>query len=67
MGLGTVIPKVLTDRLRMLEAAGLGNRTVHDEMPLRVEDSLTERGNDLRPVIDALATWGSGLDAAPSA
>jgi DNA-binding HxlR family transcriptional regulator len=59
--LGTVTPKVLTDRLRMLEATGLVTRTVYDEMPLRVEYTLTVLGLGLRPVVDALAAWGGQL------
>ena len=61
--LGGVSPKVLTERLRSLEAGGILTRTVYPEVPLRVEYALTERGRELRPVIDALATWGGRLPA----
>ena len=56
--LGGVSPKVLTERLRSLEDGGILTRTVYPEIPLRVEYALTERGRELRPVIDALAVWG---------
>jgi len=61
--LGGVSPKVLTDRLRALEADGILTRTVYPEMPLRVEYALTDLGRELRPVIDALAAWGERLPA----
>ncbi len=56
--LGEVSPKVLTERLRALEADGILTRTVFPEVPLRVEYALTDRGRALHPVIDALAVWG---------
>lgn len=61
--LGGVSPKVLTERLRSLEEEGILTRTVYPEVPLRVEYALTERGRELRPVIDALAAWGERLPA----
>ncbi len=59
--LGGVSPKVLTDRLKSLEREGILTRTVYPEMPLRVEYALTDLGRQLRPVIDALAAWGTRL------
>lgn len=61
--LGGVSPKVLTERLKSLEADGILTRTVYPEVPLRVEYALTERGRELRPVVDALAAWGERLPA----
>src|SRR5688572_18188063 len=52
-------PKLITARLRELEAAGLVSRTVYAEVPPRVEYALTERGRELRPAIDALRKWGA--------
>ncbi|HET8569818.1 MAG TPA: helix-turn-helix domain-containing protein [Candidatus Limnocylindria bacterium] len=52
-------PKVITARLRELEAAGLVSRTTYAEVPPRVEYALTARGRSLRPVVDALRHWGS--------
>ncbi len=59
--LGGVSPKVLTERLRSLERESIVTRTVYPVMPLRVEYALTDLGRELRPVIDALAAWGSRL------
>lgn len=51
--------KVLTDNLRALEFDGLIEREVFAEVPPRVEYSLTELGNSLRPIINALQDWGN--------
>ncbi len=51
--------KVLTDNLRALEKDGLIERRVFAEVPPRVEYSLSPLGNSLRPIIDAMAEWGT--------
>lgn len=50
--------KVLSDSLDDLEEYGLVDRTIVSEKPFRVRYSLTERGESLRPVIDAMREWG---------
>ena len=45
--------KMLTQHLRELEADRLVERTDYGEQPPRVEDSLSERGRDLMPVLMA--------------
>ena len=50
--------KVLTSNLRAMEDDGLVVRQVYAEVPPRVEYTLTERGESLRPVIDAMRIWG---------
>ena len=50
--------KVLTDNLRALEADGIITRTVYPEVPPRVEYALSELGDSLRPIIDAMKAWG---------
>jgi DNA-binding HxlR family transcriptional regulator len=52
-------PKMVTARLRELEAAGIVSRTVYAEVPPRVEYELTDRGRELRPAINALKRWGT--------
>ena len=49
---------MLTQCLRELEADGLVRRIDYGEVPPRVEHSLTETGQSLRTVIDAIWTWG---------
>jgi DNA-binding HxlR family transcriptional regulator len=51
-------PKVLSGRLKKLEEEGIVERHVYSEHPLRAEYRLTERGEDLLPVILAIGTWG---------
>lgn len=63
--LGDANPKMITARLRELEAAGLVSRTVYAEVPPRVEYALTDRGRELRPAIDALRRWGSHVRRRP--
>ena len=49
--------RVLSDRLRELEAEGLVSRVVYPQIPVRVEYQLTTKGYGLKPVIDAIHTW----------
>ena len=51
--------KVLTDSLRSMEADGIVIRTVYPEVPPHVEYSLSELGESMRPIIDAMAEWGT--------
>ena len=44
--------------LKELEADELVQRIQYNEMPLRVEYSLTEKGRDLLPVFYAISQWG---------
>ena len=52
--IGKVSQKVLTDNLRAMEDFGIVHREVFAEVPPRVEYSLTELGQTLRPVLDAM-------------
>lgn len=57
--LAGVSQKVLTDSLRAMEADGIVNRTVYAEVPPRVEYSLTELGQSMKPIMDSLEVWGT--------
>jgi DNA-binding HxlR family transcriptional regulator len=50
--------RVLTRQLRELESDGIVHREVFAEVPSRVEYSLTEYGESLRPVTEAMCNWG---------
>jgi DNA-binding HxlR family transcriptional regulator len=56
--IGTVSPKVLTSHLRSMEEDGLVDREIFAEVPPRVEYTLTELGESLKPVLDAMKDWG---------
>ena len=59
--LASVIPglsdRMLSERLKELEAEGLVERTVIPEMPVRVEYHLTEKGRALGHVMTAVSEW----------
>jgi DNA-binding HxlR family transcriptional regulator len=50
--------KVLSDVVEDLEQKELLDRAIISEKPFRVQYSLTDRGADLRPVIEAMDRWG---------
>ena len=50
--------KVLTDSLRSMEEDGIVIRTVYPEVPPRVEYALSALGESMRPIIQAMETWG---------
>ena len=51
--------KVLTDSLRSMEEDGIITRTVYPEVPPRVEYALSELGESMRPIIQAMEQWGT--------
>lgn len=52
--------KVLTENLKSLENDGVINRQVFaNEIPIRVEYSLSDIGQSLNQVFDLLSTWGN--------
>ena len=53
-----VSQKVLTDSLRTMEKDGIVIRTVYPEVPPRVEYSLSELGESMRPILDSMEAWG---------
>ena len=54
-----ISPSILTGRLRELEDKGVITRASYNEIPPRVEYTLTEKGRDVLPVIEALRVYGS--------
>ena len=55
--IGGVAPKVLTQTLRTLERDGLLTRTVHAQVPPRVDYEVTELGRSLSGPLAALTDW----------
>jgi DNA-binding HxlR family transcriptional regulator len=54
---GPVNATTLAQRVGQLERAGVLAKTVHSTMPPRTSYALTEAGQALAPVLDAIATW----------
>jgi DNA-binding HxlR family transcriptional regulator len=57
---GGISPRMLSERLRDLEGAGLLERTVIPSSPPTVEYRLTPRGRRLAPVIEAMCAYAEG-------
>lgn len=55
--IGTITPKVLTQRLRQMERDGLVVRTYHPEVPPRVEYEISALGLSLAPLFATLVDW----------
>ena len=51
--------KALTEALRSMVDDGIVIRKAYPEVPPRVEYSLTELGESMRPIIKAMEDWGS--------
>lgn len=49
--------RLLSERLKELEAEGIVTRIVHPETPVRIEYQLTIKGMELNAVTDALTEW----------
>lgn len=66
--LGAAVPgmsdRLLSQRLRELEAEGLVERCVHEGPPARVSYALTDAGRDLEPAIRELHAWAQRREAA---
>ena len=52
-------PKMLTQQLRELEEDNLVVRTVYPVVPPKVEYSLSELGQSIKPILTAIYRWGS--------
>jgi len=56
--------RVLSERLKDLETEGILNRRVYPETPVRIEYSLTEKGQALEPLMKDIEKWSqSWLDS----
>ena len=52
-----ITPAVLSSTMKELEADGLVTRVQYEEIPPRVEYTITERGAQLMPILHRLAHW----------
>ncbi|MEQ3747597.1 MAG: helix-turn-helix domain-containing protein [Henriciella sp.] len=53
-----IAPNTLSNRLKMLEDHGVVERKIYGSHPPRSEYHLTEKGQDMRPIIVAMRNWG---------
>lgn len=56
--IGNISSKVLTQQLKDLEAFGFISRKTYDQIPPRVEYSVTELGKTLIPIMESMFDWG---------
>lgn len=56
--IGEISYKTLSSTLKELEADKLVNRKEYPQIPPKVEYSLTERGQSLIPILNAMCYWG---------
>lgn len=57
-----VTQRMLTLQLRELEKDGIINRKVYHQVPPKVEYSLTELGETLKPIIMMMRKWGEDYE-----
>jgi DNA-binding HxlR family transcriptional regulator len=62
---GPINATTLAQRVGQLERAGVLAKTVHSTMPPRTSYALTEAGQALAPVLDAIATWAERYVSEP--
>lgn len=51
--------RLLSERLKELEVEGVVTRVVYPETPVRIEYHLTEKGQDLSMVVEAISEWSA--------
>lgn len=55
---GNINPRTLSQRLDDLESHGIITKQSFAEVPPRIEYTLTQKGTDLMPVLQQMASWG---------
>jgi DNA-binding HxlR family transcriptional regulator len=54
-----VSDRLLSERLKELEAHGLVERRVYPDTPVRIEYALTDKGRELDGVVEAIQHWAN--------
>ena len=55
---GNINPRTLSKRLDDLEVQGIVAKRIYTEVPPRTEYILTQKGKDLIPILQQMASWG---------
>lgn len=53
-----IASNILADRLKKLEDAGIIARQAYQQRPARYEYILTEKGEELKPILETIISWG---------
>lgn len=61
--LNGISPKTLSDRLKELESMGLVKRETFNEIPPRVEYTLTEEGKMLKDALVPILEWAQSMNS----
>ena len=56
---GNINPRTLSQRLDDLEEQGIISKKSFAEVPPRTEYTLTQKGNDLLPILKQMSAWGT--------
>jgi DNA-binding HxlR family transcriptional regulator len=59
--------RMLSERLKELEEAGIVERIVHPSKPVQIEYRLTQKGRELHPVVEAIQAWANRWVEIPDA
>jgi|WetSurMetagenome_2_1015567.scaffolds.fasta_scaffold293690_1 DNA-binding HxlR family transcriptional regulator len=52
-----ITTNILAERLKRLETEGLVKKEAYQNNPIRYSYSLTQKGNDLRPLMKSMISW----------
>lgn len=53
-----ITQKMLSQQLKKLESQNIISKEVFNEIPLKVEYSLTQKGKNLLPILNTMQEWG---------
>lgn len=56
--IGQISDKILNNQLKELESDGIIIRKEYNQIPPKVEYSLSERGQSLMPILEGMCKWG---------
>lgn len=61
---GGISDRLLSQRLKELERAGIVEKRVYPETPVRIEYVLTPKGRELQQVVEAIQRWADRWEGA---